>query len=173
VSELIIRPARLDDAALVAALVAELAEQQGDPTEHISVEAIKRDAFRPSPEFAVLLAETGGSVVGYALFHLSYEPSYAARGVYLCDLYVRAAARRQRIGRALAAAVAGRAKALGRSYVWWVSKPRNETALAFYKSLGVESVAVLAHALTFDTFEALAAEGDTGALPAALPEPHP
>jgi ribosomal protein S18 acetylase RimI-like enzyme len=86
---------------------------------------------------------------------------------------VRAAARRQRIGRALAAAVAGRAKALGRSYVWWVSKPRNETALAFYKSLGVESVAVLAHALTFDTFEALAAEGDTSALPAALPEPHP
>jgi len=71
VSDLIIRPARLDDAALVAALVVELAAQQGDPTEHISVEAFKRDAFKPSPEFEVLLAETGSAVVGYALFHLS------------------------------------------------------------------------------------------------------
>jgi ribosomal protein S18 acetylase RimI-like enzyme len=159
VSDLIIRPALLDDAALVAALVAELATQQGDPTEHISVEAFKRDAFKPSPEFEVLLAEAGGAVVGYALFHLSYEPSYSARGVYLCDLYVRPAARRHGIGRALAAAVAGRAKALGRSYVWWVSKPWNETALAFYRSLGVESTTVLAHALTFGKFEALAAEG--------------
>ena len=171
-TELISRPARLDDAALVAALVAELAAQQGDPTEHISIDAFKRDAFRPSPEFEVLLAETGGTVVGYALFHLSYEPSYAARGVYLCDLYVRPAARRQGIGRALAAAVAGRAKALGRSYVWWVSKTRNEIALAFYRSLGVESVAVLAHALTFDAFEALAAEGETR-VTATLTEPQP
>jgi ribosomal protein S18 acetylase RimI-like enzyme len=163
VSDLIIRPARLDDAALVAALVKELAAQQGDPTEHISVDAFKRDAFRPSPEFEVLLAERGGTVVGYALFHLAYEPNYAARGVYLCDLYVRPPARRQRIGRALAAAVAGRAKALDRSFVWWVSKPRNVAALAFYKSLGVESVPVLAHALTFEKFEALAAEGETRA----------
>jgi ribosomal protein S18 acetylase RimI-like enzyme len=163
VSDLFIRPARLEDAVLVAALVTELAEQQGDPTEHISIDAFKRDAFRPAPEFEALLAETGGSVVGYALFHLSYEPSYAARGVYLCDLYVRPPARRQGIGRALAAAVAGRAKALGRTYVWWVSKPRNETALAFYRSLGVETTAVLAHALTFDKFEALAAEGETRA----------
>jgi ribosomal protein S18 acetylase RimI-like enzyme len=163
VSNLIIRPARLEDAELVAVFVAELAEQQGDPTEHISVEAFKRDAFRPSPEFEVLLAESGGAVVGYALFHLSYEPSYSARGVYLCDLYARPTARRQGIGRALAAAVAGRAKALGRSYVWWVSKPWNEIALAFYRSLGVESVPVLAHALTFEKFEALAAEGETHA----------
>ena len=162
-SDLIIRPARLEDAALVAELVAELATQQSDSTEHISVEAFKRDAFRPSPEFEVLLAETGGTVAGHALFHLSYEPSYAARGVYLCDLYVRPAVRRQGIGRALAAAVAGRAKALGRSYVWWVSKPWNETALAFYRSLGIESVPVLAHALTFEKFEALAAEGEKSA----------
>lgn len=159
-SDLIIRPARLEDAALVADLVAELAAQQGDPTEHISAEAIRRDGFKPSPEFEVLLAESGGAVAGYALFHLSYEPCYAARGVYLCDLYVRPAARRKGIGRALAAAVAGRAKVLGRSYVWWVSKPWNDTAHAFYRSLGVESVPILAHALMFETFEKLAAEGD-------------
>ena len=154
-----IRPARPDEAELVAALVAELAAQQGDPTEHISAETFKRDAFKPSPEFEVLFAESESAVIGYALYHLSYEPSYSARGVYLCDLYVGPTARRKVVGRSLAAAVAARSKELGRSYVWWVTKPWNETALAFYRSLGVEPTAVLAHALTFETFEALAAEG--------------
>jgi GNAT superfamily N-acetyltransferase len=157
VNALTIRPARPDEAELVAALVAKLAAQQGDPTEHISAEAFKLDAFKISPEFEVLLAESEGAVIGYALFHLSYEPSYSARGVYLCDLYVRPTARRK--GRTLAAAVAARSKELGRSYVWWVTKPWNEAALAFYRSIRVEPTAVLAHALTFETFEALAAEG--------------
>jgi ribosomal protein S18 acetylase RimI-like enzyme len=159
VSAVLIRAARSDEAELVAELVAELAKQQGDPTEHISADAFRRDAFRASPEFEVLLAELEGTVVAYALFHLSYEPSYAARGIYLCDLYVRPAARRKGIGRALAVAVARRTKELGRSYLWWVTKPWNEAALAFYRSLGADRTEVVAHALTFEKFETLAAEG--------------
>jgi GNAT superfamily N-acetyltransferase len=162
VKALAIRPARPDEAGLIAAFVAELAAQQGDPTNHISVEAVRRDAFGPSPEFEVLFAELEGAVIGYALYHLSYEPSYAARGVYLCDLYVRAAARRRGIGRALAAAVARRCRELGRSHVWWVAKRWNEPALAFYRSLGAVTSDVIAHALTFEAFEALAAEGASG-----------
>jgi ribosomal protein S18 acetylase RimI-like enzyme len=154
-----IRAARLEDADLVAALVSELAQQQGDPIEHISADRFRRDAFGAVPEFEVLIAERAADVVGYALFHLSYEPSYSARGVYLCDLYVRPAARRQGIGRALAAAVAARTKELERSYVWWVAKGWNEPALAFYRSLGAVATPVVAHALTFDAFEALAREG--------------
>ena len=37
---------------------------------------------------------------GYALYFDSYEPTYAARGLYLADLYVDQAFRRQGIGRA-------------------------------------------------------------------------
>lgn len=159
IKDVAIRLARLDDADLVAALVSELAAQQGDSIEHISAEKFRRDAFKPTPEFEVLIAERGSVVVGYALFHLSYEPSYAARGVYLCDLYVRPQARRAGIGRALAAAVAARTKELDRTYVWWVAKDWNETALAFYRSLGATSTPVVAHALTFEMFEALAREG--------------
>lgn len=160
IRNLAIRLARLEDADLVAALVRELATQQGDPTGHISVERFRRDAFKPAPEFEVLIAERAGAVAGYAMFHLSYEPSYAARGVYLCDLYVRPEARRAGIGRALAAAVAARTKELGRTYVWWVAKDWNDTALAFYRSLGAIATPVVAHALTFEMFEALAREGE-------------
>jgi ribosomal protein S18 acetylase RimI-like enzyme len=160
--DLTIRTAGQGDADLVAALVSELAAQQGDPTEHISADRFRRDAFRPAPEFEVLIAGRAGEVVGYALFHLSYEPSYAARGIYLCDLYVRLAARRQGIGRALAAAVARRTKELGRTYVWWVAKDWNEPALAFYRSLGAISTPVVAHALTFESFETLAREAGGG-----------
>lgn len=159
IKDLAIRLARLQDADLVAALVAELAQQQGDPTEHISAERFRRDAFGGKPEFEVLIAEQADAVVGYALFHLSYEPSYSARGVYLCDLYVRPSVRRRGIGRALAAAVAHRAKELGRSYVWWVTKDWNEPALAFYRSLDAVATPVVAHALSFETFESLAREG--------------
>ena len=156
---LAIRLARPGDADLIASLVTELATQQGDSIEHISADKFRCDAFKPAPEFEVLIAERGSAVVGYALFHLSYEPSYSARGVYLCDLYVRPEARRAGIGRALAAAVAARTKELGRTYVWWVAKDWNETALAFYRSLGAISTPVVAHALTFEMFETLAREG--------------
>jgi ribosomal protein S18 acetylase RimI-like enzyme len=156
---LTIRIAHREDADLVAALVGELARQQGDPTEQISADKFRRDGFGDRPEFEALIAEQSGEVAGYALFHLSYEPSYSARGVYLCDLYVRPAARRRGVGRALAAATAHRAKELGRSYVWWVTKDWNEPALAFYRSLDAVATPVVAHALTFDTFEALVREG--------------
>ena len=86
---------------------------------------------------------------------------YAARGIYLCDLYVVPHARRQKVGRALIAAVARRAQARGRTFLWWASRDWNVEAQAFYKTLGVRNEPVMAHALTFATFDALAGEGDS------------
>src|SRR3546814_16795315 len=66
------------------------------------------------PEFVVLLAENEGGLLGYAMFYDAYEPSYAARGVYMADLYVRPAARRLGLGRRLTAAVADHRRRPGR-----------------------------------------------------------
>lgn len=158
-TKLSIRLARPEDAALLATLIAELAEQQGDETEHISTATLHRDAFGDNPQFEALIAERTGAVVGYALFHLAYEPAYSARGVYLSDIYVRPGNRRRGVGRALVAAVAARAKILGRSFIWWVAKDWNEPAKAFYAALGATATPVVAHALTFDAFDHLATEG--------------
>lgn len=161
-SGLTIRGTAPDDADLIATLIAELAQQQGNSTEHISADTLSRHAFGTTPDFEVLVAERNGAVVGYALFHFAYEPAYSARGIYLSDIYVRPGARRRGIGRALVAAAAARAKQLGRFYVWWVAKDWNEPAKAFYRSLGAISEPVIAHAITFATFEQLAGEGETG-----------
>jgi ribosomal protein S18 acetylase RimI-like enzyme len=155
----IVRPARPEDAAPVVALVAELACHQGEPTEHFTEQVFLRDGFGSQAEFHVFVAEEDGSLLGYALARDVYESFYAAKGVYLNDLYVAGSARRRGVGRTLVAAVAHDAQKRGRSYLWWVAKPWNTEAAAFYAAIGARAEPIIAHALVFDTFNNLAQEG--------------
>lgn len=153
-----IRPATVADVPALAALARGLRIHQNDSPVHLTEEALRRDGFGAERQFSVFIAELGGEPVGYALFHDCYEPTYAARGVYLCDLFVKPAARRRGVGRALVAAVARDARERRRSYVWWVSRRWNEGAHALYRSLGAIEEPVQAHAVVFETFAALCRE---------------
>jgi len=124
----VIRLAVEGDADALAVLAEEFHLAHGDPTGYLTADAIRRDGFGPAPEFVVLLAENEGGLLGYALFYDAYEPSYAARGAYMADLYVRPAARRLGLGRRLIAAVADHARRYGRHYVWWVARAENTPA---------------------------------------------
>lgn len=160
-----IREAAPNDGAALAALVRALNRHQGDPSDHFDAAALERDVFGPDACLGALVAEDAsagdaGGLIGYVFFHDGYESAYAARGVYLCDLYVANEARRNGIGRALVAAVAKRAKARGRTFLWWVSRGFNAEARKFYASLGVANEPVVAHALTFSAFDTLASEGN-------------
>lgn len=155
-----VRPATHDDADAIARLARGLNEFHKDPLEHFTPEAVLRDGFGASPPFAVLVAEHAGAVVGYALYHDAYEPVYAARGLYLSDLFVESGARRLGTGRALVAGVAGEARRRGATFVGWVSRAWNAEAQAFYRTLGAIEEPVVAHAVAFDAFTALADEGD-------------
>ena len=154
-----IRPATPDDAPAIARLARGLNELHHDPLEHFTAEAILRDGFGPTPYFSVLVAEHEGAVVGYALYCASYEPVYAARGLYLSDLFVDPDVRRHGMGRALMTAVAGEARRRGATFVGWVSRAWNTEAQAFYRTLGAIEEPVVAHALAFEPFAALADEG--------------
>lgn len=155
-----IRLAGPADAELVAGLIEELNAHQREPTGHVTVEAVRRDGFAPQPEFQVLLAELDGVAAGYALFHPSWSTEYGERGLYLYDLFVRASARGHGVGRALMAAVAAVAKAEGRSFLWWCSKPWNWEAQAFYAGLGAIEEDIKAHAIFGEPFERLAARAE-------------
>jgi len=154
-----IRRALPADAPAVAALGRALNLHLREPDEHFTAEAVLRDGFGAEPQFSVLLAERDGAAVGYLLLHEAYETAYAARGLYVCDIYVAPAARGAGVGRALMAAAAREAKARGRSFLWWAVKPWNADAQAFYQALGARSEPILACALAFEAFEALAAAG--------------
>lgn len=143
-----IRPASAADANGVAALADELRATVGGPLGHLTAEAIRRDGFGTKAEFQIIVAEQGGRIVGYALYHDAYEPAYAARGIYLADLMVAADMRRRAIGRRLFGAVADEARRRDRTFLWWVAQSANAEALVFYRALSPEHCdPVIAHAL--------------------------
>ncbi len=151
-----VRPATIEDAPALALLVAALRAHQGDPIGHLNEAALRRDGFGEDPEFAILIAERQQRPIGYALFAESYEPAFAARGLYLADLYVRPEARHSGAGRALVAAVAAEARRRERRFVWWTSLAANAEAHAFYAALGAITQEIRAHALFLDAFDRLA-----------------
>ena len=145
------------DAAVVARMSSDFRAALGEPTDCLNEAAVLRDGFGERPEFEIILAEIEGQPVGYALYFDSYEPTYAARGLYLADLYVDQAFRRRGVGRSLISAVAAESRRRGRVFVWWVRLMANTAAQDFYASLGVKAVPMLAYAATeFSIFEELA-----------------
>jgi ribosomal protein S18 acetylase RimI-like enzyme len=160
VADFAIRPATLADAPIVAELVEALNRSEGDPTGYVTPETMARDLARG--QISVVVAERTGAISAYCLFHFGYEPTYAASGLFVCDLYVRPEARGQGIARSLLAEVARRAKAEGGTFVWWTSRPGNVTANAVYENVRAYREPVLAHAVFDDAFEALVAHGEAG-----------
>lgn len=155
--DIILRRAGPADAAEIARLSRAFRDELGEPSEHLNEAAVLRDGFCDRPEFKVFLAERAGDVVGYALFLDAYEPTYAEAGTYLADLYVAPGARRTGVARSLMAAVAAETRRRGRTFVWWIAMATNSNAEAFYRSLGVSTVATKAYAATrFSTFDQLA-----------------
>jgi GNAT superfamily N-acetyltransferase len=131
----VIRPARREDAAVLAELGNLLNAEEGMPVA-MTAERLAEDGFGPRPAFRALLAEREGVAVGYALFHDCYNTDVPGRGVWLADLYLRSEARGLGIGRALVAAVAAETVATGGVSVWWSVRSANRRARAFYAGLG-------------------------------------
>jgi ribosomal protein S18 acetylase RimI-like enzyme len=154
-----IRPARPQDADAVAALVHALSVHDNEPTGNFTPEAMRQAVF-DDPRVRVLVAEIGGKVVGYVMFHDSYDTANAARGLYLNDIIVEESVRGDGVARALMGAVMREAKKQGDVFVWWVAKPTNARALAFYQKLGAIKVPTMAHVIFGRPFDRLAEEAD-------------
>lgn len=132
-----IRAARRDDAAAVAELANELNRLHDQP-ENFTAEKVLADGFDATVPYALLVAERDGRVVGYALYHPQYNTDVPGWGLWLVDLMVAEAERRNGIGRALLARVAAEAKTGGYVSVWWAVLSRNRKARAFYNALGAK-----------------------------------
>jgi GNAT superfamily N-acetyltransferase len=157
---LVIRPARQQDVPLLLGLLRELAEyerlaDQVEATEELFHEAL----FSEHPAADALIAERGSEPVGYALFFPTFSTFLAIQGVWLEDLFVRPAHRKSGAGRALLAAVAGRARERGAERLEWSALKWNELALGFYRGLGAQRMDEwVTHRLIGDELRALAAE---------------
>lgn len=150
---LLIRPATVDDAALLRRMIRELAAFERELDLCVIEEAeIVRDGFGPDPKFRALIAEWDGQPAGYALF-FDYYSTLVGRGLYLEDLFVREPFRGRGIGKALLVSVARIAMQEKRFSIRWEVAAWNERAIELYKSLGAEvqdqwwSVVLPEHAL--------------------------
>jgi GNAT superfamily N-acetyltransferase len=141
------------------ALAHALSVHTQEPTGNFTPEAMRSAVF-DAPRVRMLVAEARGRVVGYAMFHDSYDTANAARGLYLNDIIVDESVRGDGVARALMAGVMREAKRQGDVFVWWTAKPTNARALAFYKKLGAVNVPAVTHAIFGPSFDALAAEAE-------------
>ena len=133
-----IRPATINDAALLRTLIRELAEYEHELEMVTITEAdLARDGFGPQPKFSALIAEWDGQPAGYALFFDVYS-TWQGRHLFLEDLFVRPEFRGRKIGKRVLAAVARIAEHNGCRGMRWEVLDWNHSAVEFYKSLGAD-----------------------------------
>lgn len=153
-----IRAATVEDVPALLSLVRELAEFEHLAHEVVGDAESMRHALA-SGHCEALLAESGDESVGLALYFHNFSTFLARRGLYLEDLYVKPAFRKQGLGRALLQRLAQIAIERGCGRFEWSVLDWNVDAMRFYESLGAKPIEewVICR-LTGDSLRTLAGE---------------
>ena len=133
-----VRPAEPDDVPVVLALVRELAAYEREPDAVQATEPMLAAAlFGPSPAASCHVAvDADGTVVGFALWYVTFSTWRGLPGLWLEDLFVRPSARGTGLGKALLQTLARVCVARGYArFEWWVLD-WNAPAVGFYRALG-------------------------------------
>ena len=134
-----LRPAVSADVPEILALIHELALYEKEPDAVRTTEAdLLRDGFGPEPYFRCTMAEWDGHVAGFALYFFQYSTWEGRPALYLEDLFVRPAFRKQGIGKALFQHLAQVALDHHCTRFQWECLDWNTPALDFYESNGAK-----------------------------------
>jgi GNAT superfamily N-acetyltransferase len=106
------------------------------PPDSAARRRLERDAFSRPPRFSVLLAETAGRIVGYAIYFYTYSSFLAQPTLYLEDIFVLLDDRGSGTGRALMQALAREAIIADCGRMEWQVLDWNTPSQAFYQRLG-------------------------------------
>ena len=132
-----IRAAEPRDLARIVHLIGRLAE-----FEHLShlVQAtpdkLGPHLFGPRPVAEALVVDSGGQIVGFALFFTNFSTFLARPGLYLEDLFVEPEERGRGIGQALLISLAELAAERGCGRFEWSVLDWNVNAIRFYERMG-------------------------------------
>ncbi len=129
------------DQDAIAALCAELDRFYGDTPRGTPAEraAQVRDVLFGDPPLAfVLLARDGDTLTGFAAYSFLWPAAGLTSSLYLKELYVAGAYRRQGVGAMLMDGLYKIAAERGCSRVEWTTDQDNPGAQAFYEALGVK-----------------------------------
>ncbi|WP_179050587.1 GNAT family N-acetyltransferase [Nostoc sp. TCL26-01] len=136
-NDLIVRFAEPSDSQTLFDLIKGLAEYE--KLSHAvtgNVLALQEHLFGSPRYVEAILAEYTGQAVGFALFFYNYSTFLTKPGIYLEDLFVLPAYRRNGIGKALLSKIAQIALERNCGRLEWSVLDWNESAQAFYRQMG-------------------------------------
>ena len=135
--DITLRPASRADVPIVLQFIRDLAHYERLEHEVSASEAELAEALFGDRRYAeVLLACSGGTAVGFALFFHNFSTFKGRPGIYLEDLYVRPEARGRGVGKRLLARLARIAVERRCTRLEWAVLDWNEPSIGFYHSLG-------------------------------------
>lgn len=135
-----IRPARIEDAALILRFIRELASYERAEQEVVASESDIRESLFGSGPARALVCSVDGVEAGFAVYFFNYSTWQGRKGLYLEDLYVTPACRKVGAGKALLQHLARIAVAEGCGRFEWSVLDWNEPAMQFYRSVGAWSM---------------------------------
>ncbi len=133
----VLRAARPGDESGILACIHALAvyEREPDAVENTS-EAIAETLFGDDPRAFAHVVERDGTIVGIAVWFLTYSTWTGRHGIWLEDLYVDDEQRGRGYGSALISSLAAVCADRGYTRLEWTVLDRNAPAIAFYRSIG-------------------------------------
>lgn len=138
-SRVVVRAATRDDLPLIFSLIEEIADYERLSHEIDATPAsIEEALFGARPAAYCDIGELDGEAVGFALWFYNFSTFRGRRGIYLEDLFVRPAARKAGVGKALLANLAKRCIAQGLVRLEWSVLDWNRTAIDFYVAHGAK-----------------------------------
>lgn len=130
---MIIRKAQKGDEFAILDLIKELAAFEKEPDAVINTaEKLREDLFVNNYCEALVVADTNGKIIAFALFYTSYS-TWKGPCLYLEDLYVRKEHRRSGVGSQLFEEVCNIAKSRKVARMDWQVLDWNQPAIDFYK----------------------------------------
>jgi GNAT superfamily N-acetyltransferase len=136
-----VRPARRTDLISIVGLVRELADYEREPdAAQATAEDFGAAFFNPHPRVHCHVVEVdgpqGSTVVGLAVWYITFSTWRGRHGLWLEDLYVQPAFRRLGVGRALLTELAAICADRGYARMEWSVLDWNDPAQRFYRELG-------------------------------------
>ncbi|MFV0375180.1 GNAT family N-acetyltransferase [Microbacterium sp.] len=146
----VIDPVRLDDGAVlraaragdepgILAAIHALAAYEKEPDAVETTPAmLTRSLFGEEPKVFAHVVEREGTIVGIAIWFLTYSTWTGEHGIWLEDLFVDESQRGRGYGRALLASLARVCVARGYPRLEWTVLDWNAPSIAFYRALGAQ-----------------------------------
>ena len=133
-----IREARVEDCHSMVDLITELAiYEKAEKEMEMTAVQLERDGFGENPLFHVIVAEKEAEIIGMAFYYYKYS-TWKGSCLYLEDLVVREASRKDGVGSKLFEAVIRVAKLKKVKRMEWQVLDWNEPAIKFYNKYNAE-----------------------------------